>query len=429
MHITLATVGSRGDVQPYIALGVGLKAAGHSVNVATHTYFEAVIREHGLDFSPVVGDPRKTVESELGQQWLATGSNMLGFVKRMAELMRPMMVRATSDCLNACKGADLVLYSVLGWLGAHSVVEKLGIPAYAAFLQPATPTRFFPSFAYPIRANLGGLHNRLTYYSGEQLFWLAFRGSINQARKEVLGLPPLPFLSPARKLRELDLPVFYGYSPTVLAKPPDWPSSVHVTGYWFLDQTAEWEPPADLVEFLKAGPPPVYIGFGSMHDRDAARRTNTVVETLSRAGLRGIIQTGWGALSHEDLPDHVHAVESVPHEWLFPQLAAVVHHGGAGTTAAALRAGVPSIVVPFFGDQFFWGRRVAALGTGPQPIPVKRLTTKRLANALGTATTNESMRDRASSVGARIRAEDGVARVVEVLGESPNRRGAAQKPT
>ncbi len=421
MHITLATVGSRGDVQPYIALGVGLKAAGHSVCIATHTHFESVIREHGLDFSAVVGNPRETVESELGQQWLATGTNMLGFAKRMAELMRPMMVTATSDCLNACKGADLVLYSVLGWLGALSVVERLEIPGYPAFLQPATPTGHFPSFAYPIRANLGSVHNRFTHFVGEQFFWLLFRGAINQARKEVLGLPALPFLSPARTFRELGLPVLYGYSPTVLERPPDWPSSVHVTGYWFLDQTTGWDPSSELVEFLEAGPPPVYVGFGSMHDRSAGARTRVVADALSRAGLRGLIHQGWGAMSHEDLPDHVFPIGSVPHEWLFPQLAAVVHHGGAGTTAAGLRSGVPSIVAPFFGDQFFWGQRVARLGTGPQPIPMKRFSADRLASALQEVTSNDSIQARARDVGERIRTEDGVARAVDVVERLENR--------
>lgn len=415
MHITLVTVGSRGDVQPYIALGVGLKAAGHSVRVATHTSFEPVIRRHGLDFSSVVGDPRETVESELGQKWLATGSNMLGFVKRMAELMRPMMVRATSDCLNACKDADLVLYSILGWLSAHSVVEKLGIPGSAALLQPVTPTRHFPSFAYPMRANLGALHNRVTYVVGEQLYWLTFRGAMNRARTEVLGLQPLPFASPTRHLRQLELPVFYGYSPAVLERPPDWPSSIHVTGYWFLDQATGWEPGADLIDFLAAGPPPVYVGFGSMHDRGAGQITKTVVDALSRAGLRGIVHAGWGALSHEDLPDHVFPVGALPHEWLFPRLAAVVHHGGAGTTAAGLRAGVPSIVVPFFGDQYFWGGRVAALGAGPKPIPVRRLSPDRLANALRTATTDPRIREASGRIGALIRAENGVERVVALL--------------
>jgi UDP:flavonoid glycosyltransferase YjiC (YdhE family) len=398
-----------------MALGIGLREAGHSVCVATHRHFEAAIREHGLDFSPVEGNPRETVESELGQKWLAAGKNPVAFTKHMVDLMEPMMVRGTADCLSACRDADLVLYSILGWLGTHSVIEKLGIRGYAAFLQPTAPTKHFPSFAFPIHANLGAMHNRLTYAVGEQMFWLLFRGSMNQARREVLDLPKLPLRSQAGALRKLDLPMFNGYSPTVLPKPPDWPDSVHVTGYWFLDQQTAWDPPEALVEFLDAGPPPVYVGFGSMHARNAEQFTATVVEALSRAGLRGIILSGWGALTHTNLPDHIFAVESVPHDWLFPRVAAVVHHGGAGTTAAGLRSGVPSIVIPFFGDQYFWGSRVAALGAGPKPIPVKRLTTARLERAVRDAVSNPQMQERARIVGGKIRAEQGVERVVEVL--------------
>jgi UDP:flavonoid glycosyltransferase YjiC (YdhE family) len=211
------------------------------------------------------------------------------------------------------------------------------------------------------------------------------------------------------------MPVFNGYSPTVLPKPPDWPESVHVTGYWFLDQLIDWEPPTELVDFLDSGPAPVYVGFGSMHARSSKEMTRVVVEALSRVGLRGILLSGWGALSHDGLPDYVLPVKSVPHEWLFPRVTAVVHHGGAGTTGAGLRAGVPSILVPFFGDQYFWASRVAALGVGPESIPVKRLSVESLERALRFAVTDERMRERASDVGAAIQAENGVARVVEVL--------------
>lgn len=426
MHITIATVGSRGDVQPYIALGKGLRAAGHSVCLATHVHFEQSIRSHGLDFSPVVGDPRATVESELGQRWLKTGTNIVGFLRCMAELMQPMMAQATGECLEACSDADIVLYSVLGFLGAHSVAEKLEIPGYAAFLQPATPTKHFPSFAHPIQANLGGLHNKFTHISGEQVFWIAFRRSMNHARHEVLNLPPEPILTPARRLRKLGVPVFYGYSPTVMPKPPDWPQFNHVCGYWFLDRDDGWEPPTELSDFLGAGPPPVYIGFGSMHTKNADKLTETVVQALDTVGLRGVIHSGWGALSHNNLPDTVLPIGSVPHDWLFPRMAAVVHHGGAGTTAAGLRAGVPSIITPFFGDQFFWSRRVAAIGAGPRPIAIKNLTPARLAKALRVATEDTEVLDGAARVGEAIRDEDGVARVVEVLGSLQHQQFISQ---
>jgi sterol 3beta-glucosyltransferase len=177
-------------------------------------------------------------------------------------------------------------------------------------------------------------------------------------------------------------PVLYGYSPAVLPKPEDWDDSLHVTGYWFLDSPSDWQPPAALVDFLKAGPPPVYAGFGSMAGSDPDALSAMVVEALARVKQRGILASGWGGLAHANLPDHVIAVESVPHDWLFPQMAAVVHHGGAGTTATGLRVGVPSIVVPFLADQFFWGQRVAQLGVGSNPIPRQQLTVQRLAAAI-----------------------------------------------
>jgi UDP:flavonoid glycosyltransferase YjiC (YdhE family) len=209
--------------------------------------------------------------------------------------------------------------------------------------------------------------------------------------------------------------VLYGFSPAVIAKPPDWGPRIHVTGYWFLDAAAAWRPPADLVAFLDEDPPPVYVGFGSMVNREPEATTALVLEALRQAQVRAVLVSGWGGLSPGDLPPTVYMLEAIPHAWLFPRVAAVVHHGGAGTTAAGLRAGVPSLIVPFFGDQFFWGARVAALGVGPPPIPRKELTVARLAQALQEVRGDEAMRRRAAMLGATIRSEDGVARAVEVI--------------
>jgi UDP:flavonoid glycosyltransferase YjiC (YdhE family) len=217
--------------------------------------------------------------------------------------------------------------------------------------------------------------------------------------------------------------VLYGYSPAVIPKPPDWGEDTHVTGYWFLDPVEAWTPPAALVEFLEAGPPPVFVGFGSMSSRKPEETTALIVDALDRAGQRAILLSGWGGLEGARVPDTVFVVDAVPYSWLFPRVAAVVHHGGAGTTSAGLRAGVPSLVIPFFGDQPFWGRRVAALGVGPEPVPRRRLTAERLARALREAVTDEGMRQRAAELGARIRTEDGVGRAVAVL-ETLERRGA-----
>jgi UDP:flavonoid glycosyltransferase YjiC (YdhE family) len=206
-----------------------------------------------------------------------------------------------------------------------------------------------------------------------------------------------------------------GYSPLVLPKPEDWDDWLHVTGYWFHDHGREWVPPRELAHFLDSGPPPVFVGFGSMSNRDPGGTTRLVLNAMAACGQRGVFQAGWGGLRQADLPEGVLTIGAVPHDWLFPQMAAVVHHGGAGTTAAGLRAGVPTVVVPFFGDQHFWGQRVNDLGLGPPPVPRKRLTAERLARALQVALGDEAVRDNAARMGAAIRAEDGVGRAVEII--------------
>ncbi len=414
MNITIVTIGSRGDVHPCIALGVGLKSAGHQVRIATNSYFETLIRDRGLRFAPIVGDPREAVESDLGQAWLATGSDGLAFLRRLFEIMRPLMARAVRDGEAACRDADLVLYSLIGWIGVHHVLERLSIPGFAVYIVPAAPTRAFPPILSP-GFSLGGWHNLVTSFLGEQVFWQLMRRNMNRVRRDVLGLAPMPIRAPFAEMRTRNAPAFYGYSPTLLPRPDEWPSATHVTGYWVLERDRNWTPPDDLLAFLEAGPPPVYVGFGSMHLRDAGRYTRTVVEALSRAEQRGVVLTGWGALTDADLPDHVFGIDSVPHDWLFPRMSAVVHHCGAGTTGAGLRAGVPTVPVPFFADQPFWGRRLYERGVASRPIPLARLSAGRLAEAIRRVISDSGIRERAAAMGERVREEDGVARTVELV--------------
>jgi sterol 3beta-glucosyltransferase len=242
----------------------------------------------------------------------------------------------------------------------------------------------------------------------------------------VLDLPASSPWGPFGSDRLAHGPILYGFSPSVIAPPRDWGEHVHVTGYWFLDPPSDWTPPPALVEFLQAGPPPVYIGFGSMSSQRPEETAALVGQALARAGQRAIMLSGWGGLHQAD-SDSVFMVDSVPHAWLFPQVAAVVHHGGAGTTAASLRAGVPSIVIPFHGDQPFWGQRVADLGVGPAPIPRRNLTVERLAQAIHRAVTDQPMRQRAADLGAKIRAEDGVARAVALV-QQIDKRGVIVPP-
>jgi len=416
VRVLVLAIGSRGDVQPYVALGKGLRQVGHEVFLATSDEFVTLVESNGLRFRRLSTNPRALIEGEAGLAWLESGRNPVAFVRRLARLVEPLWEQFLDDCWRVCAGAEAIIFSPLGF-PAWEIAEKLKIPSASAALQPGTRTFAFPSPLVTPGFSLGGIYNWLTYLLVEQLMWQPFRGVLSRWRRDVLELEPLPFLGPAVRFNSQHVPLIYGYSPSVIPRPSDYPDWVKVTGYWFLDQAAEWQPPAGLVDFLNAGPPPVYLGFGSMTTRKRDELSALVVDALRQAGQRGILLTGWAGLGDSALTDDVYQIDYAPHDWLFPRVSAVVHHGGAGTTAAGLRAGVPSLVAPFFADQPFWGQRVAALGVGPAPIPQKNLTTDRLARAIRQATSDEKMRVRSAALGARIRSEDGVARAVEVLQE------------
>jgi UDP:flavonoid glycosyltransferase YjiC (YdhE family) len=414
MHITIVAIGSHGDIQPYIALGQGLQRASHRVRLNTHLDFETLVCEHDLEFAPLHGNVRDLMSSEAGVSFTETGANPIKFVREFRGIARTMIVEMLGDCLKACEDTDLIVMTGIGFYAADPVAEKLGKPYLQAYLQPVTPTREFSmSVIKPLK--LGGIINYASYFVGGQMFWQAMRGALNDARREVLNLPPTPFFGPFGKLYQDRNPVIYGYSPSVLPRPKDWPDFVHIAGYWFLDQPASWQPPLELFDFLSAGSPPIAIGFGSMNNRDPEHTTEIVLNALERSKQRGILLTGWGGLHQSDLPDHVFKIDFAPHEWLYPRMGAIVHHGGAGTTAAALRSGVPSIGIPFFADQPFWAEHAYRAGVGPQPIPRNKLTPVNLAQAIGLAMNDKSIRQRAAHIGQLIRGEDGVRRAVEIF--------------
>jgi UDP:flavonoid glycosyltransferase YjiC (YdhE family) len=215
--------------------------------------------------------------------------------------------------------------------------------------------------------------------------------------------------------RSLGTPSLYGYSPSVLPKPSDWNESHYVTGYWFLEAQPNWQPPEDLLHFLESGSPPVYVGFGSVSHKHPERQTRLILRALELSGQRSVLLTGWGGITPLSAPPNVFFADNLPHAWLFPRTAAVVHHGGAGTTAAGLRAGVPSIITPFGGDQCAWADLVVKLGVGPQAPGIKQLTAEKLAEAIQTAVNDSAMRARAAVLGGKIRAENGIAHAVEVI--------------
>lgn len=415
MRIALIALGSRGDVQPYLALGQGLLAAGHAVRVVTNQDYARLVMAQGLEFWPVTGSVQAVVESDEMRALLDKG-DFLAINARAAREVQRMARLWAAEGLAGCRDRDLLIAGLGGLFMGLALAEKLGIPLLEAHVVPFTPTAVFPGALFPAAvARLGGAANRLSHHLTRQIMWQAFRPADTLARRQVLDLAPAPFWGPHTAAGRRRLPTLYGISPAVLPKPADWGAHVHVTGYWTLEAETDWSPPAELLEFLQRGDPPVYIGFGSMANRDPQATADLVLRALDQTGQRAIILSGWGGFRAARLPDTVLVLESAPHAWLFPRVGAVVHHGGAGTTAAGLRAGRPSVVIPFFGDQPFWGQRVAELGVGPAPIPRRVLSADRLARALRQAMSDPAMRQRAAELGARIRAENGVARAVAVI--------------
>lgn len=412
IEIAIVASGTRGDVQPYIALGKGLREAGYHVRLLTSDNFEALVREGGLTFCSI----GESVEARLqSAEWLKTieSGNFLKILARMQKEMKQAAAGIAQRLPNLLRGSDLILTGMAGMGGTFSIAGKSGIPVIEAYVFPFTPTSEFPSPLVP-KLPLGGALNRLSFHATRQIFWQTSKAG-DSATRQVMGLGKGSFWGPYREMTRTGHPVLYGYSPLVLPRPQDWADNYHVTGYWFLDAPADWTPPADLLAFLDAGAPPVYIGFGSMGSRDPEKAAEIALEALRLSGQRGVIASGWGGMKTADLPDNVHLVSSIPHRWLFPRMAAVVHHGGAGTTGAGLGAGVPSIIVPFMGDQAFWGKRVADLGVGTMPLPRKTLTAQRLAKAITEAVTSTAMRQRASELGQRIAAEDGIGNAVVMV--------------
>jgi sterol 3beta-glucosyltransferase len=368
--------------------------------------FKSLVSEYGLQHDTLRGDFLKDARTAESQSAMEGRGNPLKLFRQYIQMARETL----ADEWTSAQKAEVLIYNSAA-LGGYHIAEKMGIPAFASFPVPLySPTREFPSPFLPFR-NLGPF-NKLSHRLFAAIGPAMYRRPISDWRRDIVGLPPA---NGEDRLRGKPVTKLYAYSQAVLPRPIDWDESSVVTGYWFLDAPTDWQPDPALVKFLQAGSPPVYVGFGSMFMHGGTRKTNIVLNALRLAGQRGVLATGWGGLTADNALDDVFVVEAVPHDWLFPQVVAVVHHDGAGTTGAALRAGKPAVVCPLVGDQPFWRRRVAALGVGPSPVSQRQLTAKRLADAIKTAVSDQGMRQRTAALGAAIRAEDGVGNAIAVI--------------
>lgn len=400
MHIVIQTLGTRGDVDPFVALAQRLLDAGHTVRLAAGAEHEAAAGR--VSFVPLSLDVQRLLASPVGSGALGSLRGAL----RAAREVRPVMRTVLDECWSAARDAEFLVFHPKIIAGPH-IAEKLGIPAMVALPIPAlTPIGAFPTplFRWP---DLSGPTNRLSHRLLLAASQHAYAGMIDDWRAKVLGLPSMNSVgTSSRAVLGRSIPRLYAFSEALMPWPLDWTDDDHVTGYWFADGEPSSDPPPDVRRFIEEGPKPIYVGFGSMVSGDATARTNMVIEALANACLRGVLGIGWGGLKRTDAPDHVHFVESVQHDWLFPRMEAVVHHGGSGTTHNGLRHGRPTLICPLFGDQPFWGDRIAKLGLGPQPLALRHMTLAKLSDALIDLCGNSAYGPNAAAIQERMAAED-----------------------
>ncbi|GAA3377244.1 glycosyltransferase [Streptomyces sannanensis] len=403
MKILIMAAGSRGDVAPYTGVGVRLRAAGHEVALATHQSFAPMVKESGLEFRVLPADPRTGPPTADGEK--RGGGSLL----RKASAFVRELGAGIADA--AGQGADLLLLSTttapLGW----HVAEAMNVPGLGLYLQPVAPTAAFPPVVGGGRS-LGRWGNRAAGRLSLRVVDRIHASAVKELRAR-LDLPPAGPRAVRRRQESADWPVLHGFSPAVVPRPPDWRAGLEVVGNWWPHVPEDHELSAELEDFLRAGPPPVFIGFGSMAGGEGERLSDLAVRALRRAGVRGVLQAGWAGLAASG--DDVMTVGEVPHASLFPRMAAVVHHAGAGTAAAGLRAGVPVVPVPVMADQPFWAGRLTALGAGTDPIPFRELSVDRLAEEIRHAVGEPSYRDGAARAARRMGEEDGAGAVAEAV--------------
>jgi UDP:flavonoid glycosyltransferase YjiC (YdhE family) len=409
--VIIVAVGTRGDVAPYTGLGIRLADAGYRVVVATQPPFAHLVTDCGLEYREIPGDPRDWLATDTGQRALSTGPRAMA--SSLAMIRRG--VREVGEGMLAVlrQGADVALLSMSAIPLGYHVAEGLGIRSIGVPLVPNEPTGEFPPPALSRVPVPGQWGNRMLARASAAGTLKLFVPTANQLRQQ-LGMPPTTGQAMLRELAARRWPMLCGYSPVVLPRPHDWREGINVVGYWWPAAPEGWRPPGDLLEFLAAGPAPVFVTLGSMATTRAAEIGEVFTEALRRAGVRAIVQAGWAGMTTA-ADERVMTVGDVPYDWLFPQVAAVVHHAGAGTTAAGLRAGVPAVAVPVWLDQPFWAERLVRLGVSPATLPLRRLSGDRLAQAIRAAIDDPTYRNRARQIAGRIDAEDGAGRVVEAV--------------
>lgn len=412
MKIVILTYGSRGDVQPFIPLSLGLMARGHVVKLVAPARFDTLVREYAIPFVPLAGDP-----AVLSRHLNDSGGNVFKTVRGLLGHAIEIGADVLRQVEHACSDIDLIVHTFMHAIGAHTLARERNIPDVHIQLFPMfSPTGDYPNVSLP-DLKLRSL-NRWTHKLSHRIAFWTSKFGYEQVRRRV-GLPKRKLYSPFDGCSDrLQTPVLCAWSPSVIPPSSEWSTNVHVTGYLFGELDGTYRPSAELQNFLDAGDAPICISFGSMLNRDAERIDGVVRESLRQTKNRGIILSGWSGVKNVSSMKVLY-LDAVPHQWLLPRCKMIVHHGGAGTTSAGLRAGIPNLVIPYAADQPFWGRRVNAIGAGPRPIPVRKLSVENLTRSIAECA-DITTRNRAHAIGQDLRSESGVTTSIQIIEKYSN---------
>lgn len=413
MNYCILALGSRGDVQPFIALALGLQTEGHQVVIAAAHDYRSLVESYGCRFAPLVGSIPALLDPEHMAAGLAAGRGAI--IKQFLQQTPPIIRQLIADALAACQTADCLIVSSLGMWPALHLAEHLHIPVVLVHLHPyaassQTAHHFAPQLAWPS-------YRRMSYRVAEQLQWQVLRMAFNQARQQILQRPSLSIGQLWQRSHNFQPPSLYAYSALVAPPPANWLDDGSITGYWSLAAAADWQAPTLVQQFLAAGLAPITISFGSMlhGQKRGAELSQLLIAASQKAKVRLIINQGWGDLAQGRLPSNCLAINGLAYAWLFERVAAVVHHGGAGVTATALGAGKPALVTPFLGDQYFWGQRVYDLKAGPAPVPANQLQITQLANLLRSLIERDDYHAAAQQLATQLAQEQGVTKAIAWL--------------
>ncbi|OHE77685.1 MAG: hypothetical protein A3F67_11930 [Verrucomicrobia bacterium RIFCSPHIGHO2_12_FULL_41_10] len=406
MRICVLCVGSQGDVAPFVALGSKLKSEGHDVVLATHEKFRAFTERFSLPFQPIGGDLSLTTTPEESRDlFAATGFMKVISIFKLMRLFYKVLDGQLQDSFEAARNADMVIYHQAAFAGPH-LAEHFHVPAVQMFLQPELPTAEHPSCLVGMPKWLGRIGNLIGHWISQQFLWQVFRGKINHWRVEHLKLSKSPFWKPTNYSNIRNLVAF---SPSLIPRPTDWNSSIGMTGFCRVLEEQQWQPSPALSHFLQDGEPPLYLGFGSLSETFSPEDIKMMITVLKERKIRTIVPKNLPGLQELKPPSpYIFAIDYVPHDWLFPRVSAVIHHGGVGTLSSGLHAGKPTWVMPCIVDQFFFGEKVVEWGIGPLAMPRNRITQEAFSAGLDRLLNTPSYRENALQFKEKLSKENGV---------------------